>query len=315
MDNQLAFYSIIIPHHNIPDLLRRSLSSIPCRIDVQVVVVDYCSNRESLAMVRDIEKDFSWMTFIYSETAQDAGAARNIGLDNAVGKYVLFLDADDYFNYCIRNLFDEYKKMDFDMLMFNANSLDTDTYLFAYRGWVLNNLFEIAENKAEKAIYGLKYIFNEPWCRFVKRDIILKHHIRFDEQFIHNDLRFGYWVGFYSQKILLDNRAAYCVTNRSSSLSKQTSVEVWMIRTKTYAEKNRFCREHNIAFFDPKAHRGMFYFLAKRDWEHFRMCKKLLYDSGERDWMFFRHSILYPFYLVRKILKEHCIKKRLKRHY
>ena len=310
-----SIYSIIIPHHNIPDLLRRSLTSIPFREDIQVIIVDYCSDQEYLLSVKKIEEDFSWMKFIYSETAKDAGSARNIGLDSAIGKYIVFVDADDYFNYCIRELFDEYKDLDFDMLMFNAVSLDTDTYLFAYRGWVLNNIFEIAEKDKNKALYGLKYIFNEPWCRFVKKDIILKYNIRFDEQFIHNDLKFGYWTGYYSNNILLDNRAAYCVTNRRSSLSKQTFVNVWMLRTQTYAEKNRFCREHHIDFFDPKSFRGMFYFLAKRDWKHCKACKRMLHESGENGMKFFMHTLLYPYYLVRKIVKERYIKNRLKKHY
>lgn len=128
-------------------------------------------------------------------------------------------------------------------------------------------------------------------------------------------MKFGYWTGYYSNNILLDNRAAYCVTNRRSSLSKQTFVNVWMLRTQTYAEKNRFCREHHIDFFDPKSFRGMFYFLAKRDWKHCKACKRMLHESGENGMKFFMHTLLYPYYLVRKIVKERYIKNRLKKHY
>lgn len=308
-------YSIIIPHRNIPKLLERSITSIPKRVDTQVLVVDYCSSEKELLTIKKLELAFPWITFIYSKTAKDAGAARNIGLEKATGKYIIFLDADDYFNYCINDLLNEYKDIDFDMLMFNANSLDTDSYLFAYRGWVLNHIFEKVNKNREQALFDLKYIFNEPWCRFVKRDLIDQYNIKFDEQFIHNDLRFGYWTGFYAKKILLDNRAAYCVTNRHGSLSKQTSTDVWLIRTKTYAEKNRFCREHNINFYDPKAYRGIFFFLIKGDIKHFQICKKILHESGEQGLMFVRHGILYPYYLIRKILKEKYIKYRLKTHY
>ena len=37
-------YSIIIPHKNIPELLVRCLNSIPEREDIQVIVVDDCSD-------------------------------------------------------------------------------------------------------------------------------------------------------------------------------------------------------------------------------------------------------------------------------
>lgn len=39
-------YSLIIPHFNIPKLLRRLLSTVPKREDLQVIIVDDCSTKE-----------------------------------------------------------------------------------------------------------------------------------------------------------------------------------------------------------------------------------------------------------------------------
>ena len=50
-------YSIIIPHHNIPKLLRRCLKTIPWRQDVQVIVVDNGSDEEAEAVLRGMERE------------------------------------------------------------------------------------------------------------------------------------------------------------------------------------------------------------------------------------------------------------------
>lgn len=75
-----ARYSIIIPHYNIPDLLRRSLVSIPHREDVQIIVVDDHSSEQVLTELRVIEKDLPYVQFVYSEENKGGGHARNVGL-------------------------------------------------------------------------------------------------------------------------------------------------------------------------------------------------------------------------------------------
>ena len=58
-------YSIIIPHYNIPSLLRRCLDSIPHRDDVQVIVVDDKSKEEDLLELKSIESSYPCYIFIY----------------------------------------------------------------------------------------------------------------------------------------------------------------------------------------------------------------------------------------------------------
>ena len=61
-------YTIIIPHHNIPGLLRRCLWSIPVREDTQVVVVDDKSSDAFVGQLRELEREFPHVTFVYAET-------------------------------------------------------------------------------------------------------------------------------------------------------------------------------------------------------------------------------------------------------
>ena len=241
-------FTIVIPHYRIPKLLRRCLWSIPKRDDLQVLVVDDNSGADIVTQLREIEKDFPFVTFLYSETNGGGGRARNIGLQHAQGKYVLFADADDFYNYCINDVLDEYRDTEYDMVFFNAGRIDTDTYLPTKRGTSL----QIALKKYEETsdITYFKYLFGEPWCKLIRKEIIDKNNITFEELIVHNDTRFSYMAGFYANKVKFDNRALYCLADRSGSVSKGLTDEKLLIRTRVFAEKNRFLADHKIPIFD-----------------------------------------------------------------
>lgn len=252
LNNFLMFvnYSIIIPHHNIPKLLKRCLHSIPIRNDLQIIVVDDCSDEKYKKDLYSLEKEYSHVEFYYSDICKGGGAARNIGLNHAIGRYVLFADADDFFNYCIYDILDEFINEQCDIVFFNANSIDTDTYLPRNRINHLNNMHELYKKNANKSIISLKYLYGEPSCKLVKKELIVKNQIKFDETRIHNDTKFSYMIGFYAKEVKVDHRAIYCLTDRSNSVSKNNSHQAQLIRTKIFAEKNKFLKDHQIPAFD-----------------------------------------------------------------
>ena len=107
MEDQILF-SFIIPHRNAPFLLARCIDSIPVREDVEIIVVDDNSTPEVLHQLKDIEKRYSHIAFIVTTLSKGAGYARNVGIELAKGKWLLFIDADDFFYPCINGILDKY---------------------------------------------------------------------------------------------------------------------------------------------------------------------------------------------------------------
>ena len=70
-------YSIVIPHYNSPNLLQRMLDSIPQREDIQVIVVDDCSTRQNVELLKQCHH--SNLEIVYLPENKGAGYARNIG--------------------------------------------------------------------------------------------------------------------------------------------------------------------------------------------------------------------------------------------
>lgn len=239
-------YSIIIPHKNIPNLLARCLASIPLRDDVEVVVVDDNSDSEIVDFSRFPGLNRPNTSIIFDKSGKGAGRARNIGIDNANGEWLLFVDADDFFNYCISDIFDKYQNVQEDVVYFNANSLDTDTYMNRNRAWHLNEFIELWNIDKKESEKKLRFEFGEPWSKIVKRQMVTEKKIRFDETPIHNDTTFSYLVGYYAKTIAVEPKAGYCITVRKGSTSVSINEEKEFVRVDVFSRSERFFIDHGI---------------------------------------------------------------------
>lgn len=92
--------SVIIPCHNLEPYIERCLNSI-LRQDYDkekyeiLVIFDSCTDRTEEIVKRILENSESNYK-MYNANVKRAGLARNIGLENAAGKYIYFIDGDDY---------------------------------------------------------------------------------------------------------------------------------------------------------------------------------------------------------------------------
>ncbi|WP_455669719.1 glycosyltransferase family 2 protein [Phocaeicola sp.] len=240
------YYTIIIPHKNIPDLLQRCLKSVPYRKDIQLIVVDDNSDASAVTSLQLLSEKYSHVQFVYTSEGRGGGYARNIGLKYAKGKWILFADADDFFNYCIGDILDKYSSSGADMVFFNANCLDTVKYTPGNRVRHLNKWMMQYPSDAASASLSLRYRFGEPWCKIIRRSLIEEHCIRFDETPIHNDTTFSYLVGFYARRIEVDDRAGYCVTVREKSVSVSLDERREMVRMKVFTRSELFFQTHHI---------------------------------------------------------------------
>ena len=91
-------FSIIICSYNIEDYIKRAINSILNQTfkDYELIISDDCSTDNTLEKVKEIESDKIKIIKTDSNTGT-AGGTRNIGLKEAKGEYILFLDGDDTF--------------------------------------------------------------------------------------------------------------------------------------------------------------------------------------------------------------------------
>jgi glycosyltransferase involved in cell wall biosynthesis len=124
MDKPL--FSIIIPHYDIPDLLMRCLKSIPVSEDIQVIVVDDNSADADTYLDTYPELSRPYLEFIRTKTGGGAGYARNVGLEHAKGKWLLFADADDFYVDDMYDIISMHVKSDADVIYFQKQAVYSD---------------------------------------------------------------------------------------------------------------------------------------------------------------------------------------------
>ena len=90
--------SIIVPVYNAEEYLEQCLDSIVNQTlkDIEIILVDDNSTDKSPVIMCEYQKNDSRINILKGK-GTGAGGARNVGLEKAKGDYLLFLDADDFF--------------------------------------------------------------------------------------------------------------------------------------------------------------------------------------------------------------------------
>ena len=202
-------YSFIIPHRNSLRLLERCLDSIPYRDDIEIIIIDDNSDIESRAQAS--RKD-TRIIFIDELHSKGAGRARNYGVKEAVGKWLVFADCDDYFVPGFLDVLDKYKDLDIEVVYYNAQAVHTVS-LAPMPGFLRsrNNYFSSYDG-SKKAEDAIRFKLHAPWWKMVRRDFIEKYQIQFEEVPKGNDVFFTYQVGTFAKKISVESKQLYVYT-------------------------------------------------------------------------------------------------------
>lgn len=214
MNESTLSYSVIVPHYNAGDLLRRALSSIPKRSDIEVIVVDDKSTEQT---IHDIQKapEFAHIQFIFPEDKATTGGARNIGLRAARGEYILFLDSDDLFCSRAFETFDKTRDQNLDLVQFKVTSFVEGTDLLGSRHLYLEELYEQE---------GLeRYLSNtQPVAKMIRRRFLKDNDIVFTEATGGEDIYFCTQVALLAATKHFIPEVVYNISQNQSSVTAVT---------------------------------------------------------------------------------------------
>lgn len=245
-------YSIIIPHYNIPDLLMRCLASIPVREDIQVIVVDDCSPGADAYPDRYPALSRPFLELYHTPVGGSAGRARNVGLDHAEGKWVIFMDADDLFVSDMEDILKEAEDRPEDILFYRYRSVLSEDITKAGTRVYYYRLFEDYKKNGDERRF--RYDYDPVVGKIIRNDLIKKHNIRCSESRFANDALFSLKCGTFADTIAIMDRTFILVTERDGSLttsidSKQRHpVEEYQNRLTIAMEAHRFMLAHRVTY-------------------------------------------------------------------
>lgn len=240
--NMDKIFSIIIPQRNSIGTLARLFNSIPVSDRIEIILVD---NSPTPITKKDIGIDRDY-TLLWAAPERYAGGARNVGLEKATGKWLLFCDADDFFSANAFDIFFSYKDSESDVIYFKCDGLNTDTGLRSNRGDMYNNLID-AYHCGEIDEWSLRFEFVVPWAKMVKREIVKTHNIKFDEVVAANDAFFSILTGYHAKSIIADDAIVYMVTSTKGSLTKRKDEKAIESRFVVGLRSNRYLKDHGFS--------------------------------------------------------------------
>ena len=177
--------SIIIPCWNSAEWIKKCLKSIPKRNDIEIICIDDGSSDNTLEYLYKIYMKYDRnMKVIELKKNKGVSYARNMGISDANGEYLLFLDSDDYiypkiFNEIVDNYLDGENDMVFYNLennvkyIFEANQNNYQckygNFKFIKRKFLGDLRYTVGKQYAEDKELHLKLMEKYPLCYFTNK--------------------------------------------------------------------------------------------------------------------------------------------------
>lgn len=210
----MAMVSVIIPVYNAEKYIEECLDSLLRQTypDFEIICVDDGSTDRSLEILRRYGMQDSRIS-VLTQKNQYAGAARNAGMERAKGKYLLFLDADDFFcENMLEQAVCEAEENGTEILVFDAYIYDGARKEVKTESWTVLSADIFGDGmKSSAEIADTLYLFTtpSPWNKLFLREYIEKNTLRFQEIKRTNDLFFVFAalscagrIGVLRQKLL-----------------------------------------------------------------------------------------------------------------
>lgn len=180
--------SIIVPFYNVEPYIEECIRSlynqdIPWE-EYEVICVDDCSPDSSRSIVKRLQIEFPTLKLICHDENKKLGGARNTGLKVAQGKYIWFVDSDDYiYPNVLRLLLETAEKNALDILQFDHVRGGFDSNKAIKLKEVTNGEVYLFKDLKSDWVYKI----GGAWKQFFSRDFLEKNQLQYVEGTMYED--------------------------------------------------------------------------------------------------------------------------------
>lgn len=230
--------SVIIPTYNVEDYIDDCLNSIIHQTlrDIEVICVDDASTDSTRDILKYYEQKDERVRCFYMEENMGSGGCRNFALKHARGKYVQYVDADDWIDLeGLKIFFDNAESHKAQILMYNAilyRQWTNEFYKYKYyemkhlRNY-LNKVFSI-DDVYKRDLMNMAVV---PWNKLYLRSFLEDIDAKFPEKLIHQDNPFFFHTFLNVDRIYFITNYSYNHRERTNSITGlRNEIEIGIVR-------------------------------------------------------------------------------------
>ena len=186
--------TVIIPVHNAELHIKRCIESVLNQTykNIELILINDGSTDNSINILNSY-KNKNENILVIDKKNEGVATTRNLGIEKATGKYIMFIDNDDYIE---NNYIEDYINNinDNDILIGGYERVTESKVLFSY---VLRNT------------EWSKYIIVAPWAKLYRTDFLRENDIKFLNYNIGEDVYFSIKAYSFNPKISFINNNGY----------------------------------------------------------------------------------------------------------
>lgn len=217
--------SIIVPIYNVDKYIEKCVNSICNQSykNIEIILVDDGSKDMSGSIIDELAKNDNRIKVVHKKNS-GVSSARNVGIEKSQGKYICFVDGDDY----IKSDYVEYL---LKLLLKNDADISLTRKMFSnFDNKQTKNDTTLIFSGERAAIDILTY--NIPigvYCKMFKKSLLSKYNIRFREDiYIGEGFNFNVDAFQRSKKVAVGHRKTYYYRrDNETSATTKFSKEKW----------------------------------------------------------------------------------------
>ena len=208
-------YSFIVPVYNTEKYLKKCLDSLVNQTykDFEIILINDGSTDKSSNIISKYQKKYKNIIVIDKEN-EGLSMARNRGVQKSSGKYIIFVDSDDYVS---NKLLEEVDKKidDSDILRFQIATEDEEyTKINEYHEEGFESMCGYDAFK-----YLSSYHFVEPaWCYVIRKNYYIENKFSFKKGVYHEDFGLIPYVIYKARKVKSIDFIGYYYIQRNGSI-------------------------------------------------------------------------------------------------
>lgn len=230
-DNPLL--SIVVPMYNVEEYIERCLLSLIHQnlagCQYEIIVVNDGTKDNSCDVVTRLQREYQNIRLIHKANG-GLSSARNRGIEEARGKYIMFVDSDDYLiENTLGYLIDTLESKGLDFVGYKINVIENGRRFDYHRG---------IEFPGSDVMSGVEYLSKysvtiASWGHIAKRSLYVENNLRFIEGIINEDYEFMLRLYSLLKRMEFVNEVVYCYDIKQSGTITSTKTEAQSINSLT----------------------------------------------------------------------------------